>query len=266
MAEKGAGELELIGREKELGQLHDELDNLADGKGSTVLVSGEAGLGKTRLIEEFRKNTEAKGVKILTGAAAADTIHPFLIFSKALEEEAASPLFHDEEFVRFESIFAVNRAGLLIAQATPTDAELDPDILAGMLSAVQGFVQDSLDGSGKESAGLGKLEYGEMKILIEHGPHLFLTALFKGTEHKDMRDTIKNTLREIEENHGDVLENWSGMMRDIAGVQELIKLVDEGGEPVSPARDAHNVMEVIFGFLESQRQGNAKVPIPVPRR
>ena len=50
-----------------------------------------------------------------------------------------------------------------------------------------------------------------------------------------------------------------------AGVQELVKLVDEGGTPVSPARDAHNVMEVIFGFLESQRRGNEKISIPVPR-
>ena len=51
-----------------------------------------------------------------------------------------------------------------------------------------------------------------------------------------------------------------------AGVQELIKLVDEGGEPVSPIKDAHNVVEVIFGFLESQRQGNARISIPVPRQ
>ena len=50
-----------------------------------------------------------------------------------------------------------------------------------------------------------------------------------------------------------------------AGVQELVKLVDQGGEPVSSAKDAHNVVEVIFGFLESQRQGNIRIPVPVPR-
>ena len=50
-----------------------------------------------------------------------------------------------------------------------------------------------------------------------------------------------------------------------AGVQELVRLIDEGGEPMSPARTAHQVVEIMIGFLESQRQGNAKIPIPVPR-
>jgi predicted dehydrogenase len=50
-----------------------------------------------------------------------------------------------------------------------------------------------------------------------------------------------------------------------AGVQELVRLIDQGGKPVSPGRAAHTVVEVIIGFLESQRRGNAKVTIPVAR-
>lgn len=50
-----------------------------------------------------------------------------------------------------------------------------------------------------------------------------------------------------------------------AGVQELVKLVAEGGEPVSPAKAAHQVVEVMVGFLVSQKRDNSKVPIPVPR-
>ena len=50
-----------------------------------------------------------------------------------------------------------------------------------------------------------------------------------------------------------------------AGVQELVQLVDKGGEPRSPARTAHQVVEIMIGFLESQRQGNAKISIPGPR-
>ena len=50
-----------------------------------------------------------------------------------------------------------------------------------------------------------------------------------------------------------------------AGVQELVRLVDEGGTPVSSAKDGHKVVEIIIGFLESQRRGNAKVTIPIPR-
>ncbi len=42
---------ELIGRKEELDLLTEVLDEAVLGKGNTVLVSGEAGLGKTRFLE-----------------------------------------------------------------------------------------------------------------------------------------------------------------------------------------------------------------------
>lgn len=213
---------ELVGREEELGKLIQHLDNAVSGKGSTVLVSGEAGIGKTRLIQEFREHATGQEIKILHGAATADTAHPFLVFSKALETEIARPLFHEQEYTSFASIFAVNRAGLLVAQASPEDEELDADIFAGMLSAVQDFVRDSFDSSGTQKAGLGRLEYGDMTILIEHGQHLFLTAVMKGAEHPDMKALLGRTLKSIEAGHMDVLESWSGKEEEVLGIQEEV--------------------------------------------
>lgn len=48
-----------------------------------------------------------------------------------------------------------------------------------------------------------------------------------------------------------------------AGVQELIALIDKGGTPESPAKDAYNVVQTIFGFFESQRRGNVRVDLPL---
>ncbi|MBD3181273.1 hypothetical protein GF312_03205 [Candidatus Poribacteria bacterium] len=50
-----------------------------------------------------------------------------------------------------------------------------------------------------------------------------------------------------------------------AGAQELIELIDVGGEPQSPAIDAYNVVQVIFGFFESQQKGNVRVNLPLSR-
>ena len=50
-----------------------------------------------------------------------------------------------------------------------------------------------------------------------------------------------------------------------AGAREMVTLLTEGGESVSPAREALKVVEIIFGFLESQRRGNAKVHLPLAR-
>lgn len=50
-----------------------------------------------------------------------------------------------------------------------------------------------------------------------------------------------------------------------AGIEELVKLLDEGGEPISPGQEAMKVVEIMIGFLESQRRGNTRVNIPAPR-
>ncbi len=212
----------IMGREEELGRLKQFLEDAISGKGSTTFISGEAGIGKTRLIEEFRKYSGARDVNLLFSVAAADTVHPFLIFSKALENVMDRPLFHEQEHTTFAEIFAVDTSGLLIAKAIPEKDGLDADIFAGMLTAVQSFVRDSFGSTGEQTGGLGRLEYGNMKILIEHGEHLFLTAVFRGAEHPGMKELMRRTVRSIEEKYSEILETWSGKMGDVIPIQKEI--------------------------------------------
>jgi hypothetical protein len=46
-------------------------------------------------------------------------------------------------------------------------------------------------------------------------------------------------------------------------VRELIEVLDAGGETSSPMSSAMNVMEVIFGFIESQRRANVRIDLPL---
>ncbi len=57
----------LVGREADLTVLRDALKRLRSAEPSTVLVGGEAGVGKTRLIEEFRRGLTGEPVRVLTG-------------------------------------------------------------------------------------------------------------------------------------------------------------------------------------------------------
>ena len=66
----------LIGRDEELGRLKQALDGAMGGHGSTIFISGEPGIGKTRLVEAFQDLVSTQDVKILTGAASADTAQP----------------------------------------------------------------------------------------------------------------------------------------------------------------------------------------------
>ncbi len=57
----GADRTPLVGRDQEIGMLLDRWERAAEGEGQTVLVSGEAGVGKSRLLREFRSRIDHAG-------------------------------------------------------------------------------------------------------------------------------------------------------------------------------------------------------------
>ena len=46
-------------------------------------------------------------------------------------------------------------------------------------------------------------------------------------------------------------------------VAELVHLLEHGGDPVSPAREARKSLEVILGILKSHHAGNTRVDFPL---
>src|SRR3954462_10063994 len=58
----------LIGRSEDLAALDACLEQARGGEPAAVLVAGEAGLGKSRLVEEFCGRAYAEGARVLTGA------------------------------------------------------------------------------------------------------------------------------------------------------------------------------------------------------
>jgi DNA-binding CsgD family transcriptional regulator len=59
----------LVGRDQELGVLRSALDRLATGHGTTLVVLGEAGVGKSRLVREAAADAGARRVPVLIGRA-----------------------------------------------------------------------------------------------------------------------------------------------------------------------------------------------------
>jgi len=73
----------LVSRECELEQLHSLLDLATKGEGNTVFVSGEAGVGKTRLVNEFLQSAKKQAVTILTGSCFSNVAVPYFPFFEA---------------------------------------------------------------------------------------------------------------------------------------------------------------------------------------
>lgn len=49
----------------------------------------------------------------------------------------------------------------------------------------------------------------------------------------------------------------------LAGIEELIRLVERGGVPSSSGRDGRRVVEIILAMLASQHRGNVRVDLPL---
>lgn len=56
-----------VGRERELALLGGALDNAIAGHGRMFVVSGEPGIGKTRLADEFSARAQARGIRVIWG-------------------------------------------------------------------------------------------------------------------------------------------------------------------------------------------------------
>lgn len=83
----GAQTGHLVGRAEELGSLDRVRAELDRGRSVAVLLVGEAGIGKTRLLTEFGARADAEGDLVLSGAASElERDLPFSLFVDALDE------------------------------------------------------------------------------------------------------------------------------------------------------------------------------------
>jgi DNA-binding winged helix-turn-helix (wHTH) protein/tetratricopeptide (TPR) repeat protein len=76
----------LVGREREMAKLSAGLEDAASGRGSLFLISGEPGVGKTRLADEVAVAANAKGMALLVGHCSDhDEAVAYLPFVEILE-------------------------------------------------------------------------------------------------------------------------------------------------------------------------------------
>jgi DNA-binding SARP family transcriptional activator len=81
----------LVGRDFVLRQLGQELTRAEEGKGRMIVVSGEAGVGKTRLVEGLAAEARRRGAAVLWGGNGAHANHlAYGPFAVALEGHVAS--------------------------------------------------------------------------------------------------------------------------------------------------------------------------------
>ncbi|WP_460406432.1 ATP-binding protein, partial [Actinophytocola sediminis] len=87
VARLGSG-IALVARDRELGRLRATFEQAAAGNAAALLISGDAGVGKTRLTEELAALARDKDAVVLTGRCldAGETGLPYLPFVEAMAQ------------------------------------------------------------------------------------------------------------------------------------------------------------------------------------
>ncbi|MDV8055553.1 helix-turn-helix transcriptional regulator [Rhodococcus sp. IEGM 1343] len=99
----------LIGRDAELAALEQVVADAARGVPAAAVVSGDAGVGKTRLLAELRRNAEARATRVLVGRCLdlGEVGIPYLAFT-----ELFGPLLHTTRTELFDAaLVALAAAG-----------------------------------------------------------------------------------------------------------------------------------------------------------
>jgi predicted GH43/DUF377 family glycosyl hydrolase len=127
----------------------------------------------------------------------------------------------DRTFVVEEVYVVYNDGRLMYHKARAERTSVDTDLFGGMFTAIQQFIHDSM-GGGEGGAQVGRLDYGENRILVERGNHVFLAAIIYGEEQEALREALRDVINRIEGAYAGVIERWSGDQTQLAGVADFV--------------------------------------------
>ena len=118
-------------------------------------------------------------------------------------------LLHTLRF-RVEQLFLIHRdTGLLLHHVASDTAIIhDQQLVSGMLTAIQAFVQDTFRTPRGQT--LNTLEVGECRVLIEQGSQALLACVVRGTAPGYLRAQVQQTLESIQLDYAEAFAAFDG--------------------------------------------------------
>ncbi|MCF6249405.1 MAG: OmpA family protein [Desulfobacula sp.] len=123
-----------------------------------------------------------------------------------------------------EQIFLIHKdTGIVLEHVVAKDAIIqDPDLVSGMLRAIQDFVKDSFSTDSDDD--LETLRIGSNRtVWIEKGEHALIASVLRGTPPLDLRIQYQELLEEIHLKSSIALANFDGNPSPFAFYREPLK-------------------------------------------
>jgi len=152
----------ICGREAEIQALGEALDRVASGGPAIVLVEGEAGIGKTRLLAQVLQDARGRGMPVAAGRAEElERTRPFGVLASAFGCTRSSP---DPRRAAIAGLLASQGAGDL----GPITVTSDPGLRFRVVDAFTDLVEE-LALTGSLVIGLDDLQWADPSSLLTLG-------------------------------------------------------------------------------------------------
>lgn len=113
---------------------------------------------------------------------------------------------------------------VLFHHALVTRSGMDSDLVGSMLTAIKMFIRDSFRHNQEE---LRTIEHGRFKILIEEGNNFYVVVLGQGEDIISLRETMKNIVKSVNRNYGDMIAKWKGFDEELQGIEEEFRILTD---------------------------------------
>ena len=203
----------VVGRDAELEQVAQALKRVTSGEGREILlISGEAGLGKTTLVAEAARLTFESGAVVLFGHCEEDLATPYQLFAEALGHYVANA--HEDDLLSHVQTHGSELAPLVpaLARRIPvlppsraTDAESERYLLFASVVALLGqasqdqpvvLVLDDL-----QWADRGSLLLLRHLAAAEHAMRLLVLAIYRDSQ-LSQASALRETLGVLHQHPG----------------------------------------------------------------
>lgn len=124
-----------------------------------------------------------------------------------------------------EQVFLINRKDGLLLQhvALENVVTQDGDMLSGMLTAIQDFINDSFVDYGAESTGINTLKLDDLTVFIEHSSNAIIAMVIRGKPPESIRRLQAATLEYIQKKYAVALENFNGDSQPFDSTKPLLE-------------------------------------------
>lgn len=180
ISSKASASMAFINRIEEMNRIRNTLKRAGAGEGELLIIRGEAGSGKTRLMQECSAEAEKMGLSVGFGVALAESVVPYHPWREVLGNLGLDAILEERPPPKLLGLYLIAEDGgvLVRVEREGTDSKILSDLTSILVETVRN--PDSSDGV-PDGAFL-TLQRDKFKIVSWLGSVLHLGAVVEGDE------------------------------------------------------------------------------------